>query len=379
MNIKHFYAVWVNYLPNSAPSNRMLAYLNAWSKMDIDITVVFFLPDRSFSKVPYHYSNIHFEYLWDRIPTRIRIIHYLLYGLYIKRFIRNLNAGDRIYVYSQANLLPKLLKKEGLCIYHETTEHPAVVPLGVKFHMTTIDTYLDCCRRLNGLFVITTFLKNYFTENGVEPGRLEIVNMVVDPSRFNGVEKQNKRKYIAYCGNASNNKDGVDRLIRAFAIISDKYKDIYLYIIGKAPNNKEEDSNGKLAEELGVSDRVIFTGTVNYHELPQMLKNASMLALARPDSLQSKNGFPTKLGEYLLSSNPVVVTDTGDISRFLKDKENAMIAKSDSVEDFAEKMEWLFEHPKEALLIGSKGRIVAMESFNANIEANKIVDFIFRQ
>ena len=48
-----------------------------------------------------------------------------------------------------------------------------------------------------------------------------------------------------------------------------------------------------------------------------------MLVLARPDNIQAKGGFPTKLGEYLATGNPVVVTKVGEIPNYLIDGVNA--------------------------------------------------------
>lgn len=375
----HFYAIWANYLPNSAISNRMLAYLNAWSKMDVDVTVVFTLPDRSFSKVPYSYTNIRFVYLWDKFPIKNRIVHYLLYGLYVSHFRKNLKSGDHIYIYGQANILRLLIKRKDILVYHETTEHPSVISRGIKFHTTTEKDYLNSCRSMNGIFVISTYLKDYLVGNGVDSQKVHIVNMTVDASRFMGIKKQEHvPKYIAYCGKASNNKDGVDQLIKAFAIVNHKYPDILLYIVGQAPDKKDKDNNAQLAEHLGVSDKVVFTGVVPYQEMPQMLINAAILALDRPDNIQAKYGFPTKLGEYLLSGNPVVVTRVGDIPRFIENGVSGMIAEPSNPEDFASKTCWLLENPEEAIAIGERGKKVAMNCFNNEIEAGKIMNAIFK-
>ena len=357
---KHLFAIWVNYTPNSAPSNRMLSYLDAWSKLNVEVTVVFVLPDRQFSKVPYQYSNITFKYLWESFPTKVRIAHYLLYGIYTRMFRNSLQTGDRVYVYGQANLLPFLRKRKDIELYHETTEHPSVITLGVKFHKTTFEKYIESCLSLDGVFVISSQLKQFFIKEGIDEDRVKIVNMTVDPNRFKGVLKRGVKDYIAYCGNATNNKDGVDKLIKSFALISERHPELLLYIIGQAPDQNEKFSNAQLANKLGIADRVVFTGTVSYDEMPQLLTDAKILALNRPDSLQAKYGFPTKLGEYLLTGNPVVITDTGDISLFLKDQESAMIADSQDDEDFAQKLDWLLEHPNEAAIIGKKGKEVAL-------------------
>lgn len=373
----HFYAIWVNYLPNSAVSNRMLAYLNAWSKMDVSVTVVFTLPDRSFSKVPYSYSNIRFVYLWECFPIKKRIVHYFLYGLYISHFTKKLESGDHIYVYSQANLLRLLIKRKDIFVYHETTEHPSVIPLGIKFHTTTEKDYLNSCRSLNGIFVISTYLKDFFVGNGVDSQKVHVVNMTVDASRFMGLKKREQsKKYIAYCGKASNNRDGVDQLIKAFALVNKKYPEIYLYIIGQAPNPTEVNNNFELVKRLGVSDNVVFTGVVSSSEMPQILTDATILALDRPDNLQARYGFPTKLGEYLLTGNPVVVTRVGDIPRFIENGVSGMVTEPSNPVDFASKIIWLLEHPVDAISIGKKGKKVALNFFNNVIEARKIKNAI---
>ena len=165
--------------------------------------------------------------------------------------------------------------------------------------------------------------------------------MTVDADRFIGVNKKtDKEKYVAYCGTASNNKDGVDKLIKAFAIVCKKHDKIKLLIIGKTPSEKEKTGNNALIKSLGIADKVIFTGFVNANLIPQLLMGAEVLLLDRPDNIQARNGFPTKLGEYLLTGKPVVVTKVGDIPLFLKDGESALLADPQNEQDFADKICW---------------------------------------
>lgn len=107
-----------------------------------------------------------------------------------------------------------------------------------------------------------------------------------------------------------------------------------------------------------------------------MLKNAEVLALDRPDNLQAKYGFPTKLGEYLLTENPVVITSVGDIPKFLKDGVSALIAKPFDSEDFSSKLIWALNNREEAEIIGKNGKDIAVKSFNSFSETRKLVDFI---
>ena len=146
-----------------------------------------------------------------------------------------------------------------------------------------------------------------------------------------------------------------------------------MYIIGKTPSIADKESNLLLIEKLGLSDKVVFTGIVPANEMPQLLKNAEVLALDRPNSLQADYGFPTKLGEYLLTGNPVVVTKVGDIPKYLEDGISALLSEERNEKDFSEKLIWALTHSKEAAVIGENGKKVALKMFNSEIETRKII------
>ena len=228
------------------------------------------------------------------------------------------------------------------------------------------------------MFVISTALKKYFESIGVK--RVGIVNMVVDGNRFFNLKKNaGCDDYIIYSGKATNNKDGVNDLIRAFAIVAAKHDNIQLKRVGQAPNRKDGYDNLKLVEDLGLTDRVLFMGIKQTSEIPLLLKNARACVLDRPDSLQAQCGFPTKLGEYLLSGNPVIVTKVGDIPIFLSHKYNGLLAEERDAEDFAAQISWVLDNPNEAAQIGERGKALAEKEFNYLNESKKIVKMIFNE
>ena len=297
---------------------------------------------------------------------------------YIRRFLKKLKEGDIVYTYS-LNLVTKMCEDvKGVKVYAERTEHPEASPGFINPLLALSESEIkETLYRLCGLFVISRPLKEYYETLGMDSSKIHIINMIVNADRFRGIEKTHSReRYIAYCGTASNNKDGVDLLIKAFAIICSKHTDIKLYIIGKTPSRKDTSTNLKLIKDLGIEDRIVFIGIVSSEKMPQILKDAEVLALARPDNLQAKYGFPTKLGEYLLTGNPVVITSVGDIPYFLKDGVSALISDPSNIEIFAKKLLWAIENPKEALKIGKAGADIALTHFNSVIETQKILNVI---
>lgn len=370
-----------SYCPNTAPENRLQSYYHALDKMGIKATVIYIHPDNHYSRIQSQFKNITVEYLWSPYMLYRGIFRRLTLFRYISIFLKKLKEGDIVYTYSLSLLTKMCENVKGVKVYAERTEHPNASAGFLNPLLALSENEIkETLHRLCGLFVISKPLKEYYEGLGMDPSKIHIINMMVNADRFQDIKKtQNRERYIAYCGTASNNKDGVDLLIKAFAIICSKCTDIKLYIIGKTPSRKEASTNLKLIKNLGIEDKVVFTGVVSSKKMPQLLKNAEVLALARPDNLQAKYGFPTKLGEYLLTENPVVVTSVGDIPLFLQDGVSAIVSEPSNVEMFARKLLWVLDNPKEASKIGKAGALVAQNSFNSEIETRKIVDILFHE
>ena len=372
------YILNLEYLPNTAACNRLIGYYRSMDQMGVKATVVFLNPNNNYDKLKENFNHIKVEYYWKRwLPYR-GFFRKITLSLYINRFIKRLKPGDIVYTYSISKLTSLCQQVQGVRVYAERTEHPEASN-GFPHPLLALSTeeYKSTVAKLDGLFVISEPLKDYYSKYGIDKSKIEIINMTVDPSRFVNLKKTVRGdRYIAYCGTASNNKDGVDELIKAFAIVAKQVPNVKLYIIGKTPSKEQKFNNLDLVNVLGIKDRVVFTGIVKSADIPQLLKNAEVLALDRPDNLQAKYGFPTKLGEYLLTENPVVITSVGDIPKFLKDGVSALIAEPFDSEDFSSKLIWALNNREEAEIIGKNGKDIAVKSFNSFSETRKLVDFI---
>lgn len=368
------YFIYGSFSPNSASNNRALAYLNALSKLEYKVSVIYLMPDAKRSHMTEEYPGINVTYCWDKGYHKGRISKYFSYIKYLFNIYKAIKPGDIVYLYGEVDLLILLSHKKGVHIFHERTEHPAVLPPKGHVFNPSLKTYLNYCRKIDGLFVISTCLRSYFIEKGVDADKVVIVNSVVDTSRFDSLVKQNVEPYFAYCGNGNNRKDKVDELIKVFGRVATRHSDIKFYIIGPTKQvYKDEEDNVQLVHELGLDDRVIFTGMKPAREVPQLLVNATALFLTRPDTLQNRAGFSTKLGEYLASGNPVVAAGVGDIPLYLKDRENAFVFEPGDFNSVEEAMEDILAHPETAKTIGLAGKKTADTYFNSFIETKKLV------
>lgn len=365
------------YLPNSAVTNRLLGQLKRFSERGIPVEMHFMLPNPNRDKCDIEIPGVTFRYWWDNQSVSNKYLRHLLSIYNAWKCRMSLNKGDSVLLLEMANYFLIFTIGRKFHVYYETTEHPLIGKLSYlkKKWRTWNAKYFS--KKFDHIFVISTHLKKYYTDNGVPSEKVTIINMTVDASRFENLQKSSIReKYIAYCGTVSNNKDGVNLLIMSFAQVLKRYPDYKLYIIGATPYVNDESGNLKLIRDFGVEGSVVFTGVVKANEMPQLLYDAEILALERPYTLQGQYGFPTKLGEYLLTGNPVVVTSVGDMPLFLEDGVSAYIAPPDNPEAFAEKLIYAIENVDKSKCVGERGKSIAMRFFNYQIEGDKMVDII---
>lgn len=267
-------------------------------------------------------------------------------------------------------------KTKGIKLLQEKSEFPFVLKKTSFLGRLYAKIYVGTTYKLfDGLIVMTRPLMEYFKDKVRKKARLFEMPMTVDVDRFLISRVPSEYgDYIAYCGDMAGNKDGVVNLIEAFDIASRQIKDVSLLLIGGSSNPDELVKIQQYVDSLN-NGRIRFYGRADRSEIPRLLVNAKALALARPSSLQSSGGFPTKLGEYLSTGNPVIVTKVGDIPHYLNEG-NAFVIEPDDNRAFAEAIVRVFTDYDKAEEIGTKGKDVAMSVFNAKVQAGRLNEFI---
>ena len=365
------------YCPGEAWTNRVLAYAKGFAEAGEEVVLYYIITDKQRTKPDINIPGVKVVNLWESdgfVAKRFKIVSFLKNLL---RFPRLVKKGDKLFVYGgyEYQLRMALKVREKAKVFCEITEHPQIFGKS-KSAQRSNDRKIRMLKKLDGLFVISNSLKQYYIEQGIPEERIHVINMFVDTGRFNVEKTVSKEQYVAYCGVVTYGKDGVDILLKAFSLFYKNHRDFKLMIIGRGANNDEITRLKNLLSDLGISERVILTGQVSPHEMPKLLMNASILALARPDSLQNRNGFPTKLGEYLATGNPVVVTAVGEIPLFLKDRVNAILATPGNPEDFAYQLCWVADNYEQAKQIGLNGKLLSNEAFNYSVQTKNALRYL---
>ncbi len=232
--------------------------------------------------------------------------------------------------------------------------------------------------RFDGVIVISDYLKTYL--GSILPARIKMmkVPVLVDGMFFDKPVHPiaYASRNITYCGILNENKDGVLSLMKAFGEIYQDYPDLILRLVGDSYRSSNIPEYKKYAEELGIVDRVDFVGRVKRDQVPEYLQKATILALARPSSLQANSTVSTKVGEYLSSGKPAVITRTGELCNYLEDGVNVYFSEPDNYQKFADRLRYVLDHPNEAREVGEKGRKFAQEYFDCTTNVRRLVEFI---
>jgi glycosyltransferase involved in cell wall biosynthesis len=232
-------------------------------------------------------------------------------------------------------------------------------------------------RMFDGIIAISTYLEEYFSTRIRKGARILRIPILVDteqikPGKYPATSGRRRIVYVGALGHPGE----VSSLIQAFSMVAGKHSGWNLQIIGDAPGTDILIRMRKMAEDLSLSERVEFTGTVSREELPAYLGEAGVLALLRSSGTFSKAGLPTKLGEYLATGMPVVVTSVGDIPLYLEDRVSAYMVPPDNPEAFAQKLDEVLSNYDQALQVGRRGREVAIRKFDYRSNCRKIVEFV---
>lgn len=161
--------------------------------------------------------------------------------------------------------------------------------------------------------------------------------------RANGAALRSERgwnddKVIMSVGRLAEEKNWVT-LLQAFALAQKSHPNIRLVLLGDGP---QAEALRQLVGELGITERVTFTGNVPFNDVPNYFKAADLFAFA---SITETQGLVTL--EAMASGLPVVAVDASGTRDILEDGKQGFLVQND-VSELASGITRLIENPSLA-------------------------------
>jgi glycosyltransferase involved in cell wall biosynthesis len=230
-------------------------------------------------------------------------------------------------------------------------------------------------RKSDKLIVFSFYLKDQYLEEGFPEDRIIIQPNLTD---FEYWETQNTpiNYTIGYCG-APYLKDGLLDLFKAINLLQKQDLHVSLLVVGDSTFGKSLLPDLKLiCNNLGISEKVTFTGLVELSLVKRYLSECQILAITRPSTLQTKAGFPTKLGEYFAVKRQVLATNFGDIERYFQDGEDIVIAEAGNPESIADRIKFMLLNREDSELISERGYLKAKKLLDYQESIKRLIHFI---
>jgi glycosyltransferase involved in cell wall biosynthesis len=178
------------------------------------------------------------------------------------------------------------------------------------------------------------FLEHYTKLRGVIA-----ISCGVDAHHYTPDFSPRTENRILFVGRITNEKQ-LDKLLRAFAIL-DPALDAKLELVG---GGEQENSLKALASQLGIRDRVTFSGYAEEDYLRNALTRATVFAMPSIAELQSIATM-----EAMASGLPVVAANAMALPHLVHDGENGFLFEPGNVEEFAAKLTQVLTMPEDEL------------------------------
>jgi phosphatidylinositol alpha-1,6-mannosyltransferase len=260
--------------------------------------------------------------------------------------------------------------------------HPNLAPLGLLLHIINprlkywVRTHgvevwypLPFLRRLalrmaHGITASSQFTAEQMIKaQKLQSHRIIVLPPALEPGFTNGAGREpmllvpSQSKIILTVGRLifSEPGKGVDMVIRALPKVLGTIPDTYYVVVG---DGDYRSSLERLADEMGVRDRVLFVGVIGEDILKAYYSKAHIFALP-----SRQEGFGVVFLEAMAFGKPVIGGNHGGIPEVVKDGVTGFLVEYGNVEALANHLILLMHNEEERKRMGEAGRQLVNETY----------------
>jgi glycosyltransferase involved in cell wall biosynthesis len=256
------------------------------------------------------------------------------------------------FVYDQHDLAPDM--------YKTRFTHP---PNRALLGMLEFFERLSCRWADQVIAVNDSYKQQQIKRSRIPAGRITVVRNGPEPWHLNQFQPDESLRggasivfgYVGMMGK----QDGIDYLLRALGILLSEHNrsDWRCVLIGKGP---AMDELQRLAADIGIAEKVHFTGWVDYEQVPRYIAATDICVVPDPSNEYNDHSTIVKVMEYMAQAKPVVAFDLPEHRVTAAD--TALYARANDEQDFARQLLRLMDDPNLRQSLGSAGRQRVMQS-----------------
>jgi glycosyltransferase involved in cell wall biosynthesis len=150
----------------------------------------------------------------------------------------------------------------------------------------------------------------FFAPVGGDPQRFQKEDVDEYPVRS---QYNLRERVVTYIGQL-NGAQYADLFLKMAAILIKEKPEISFFVVGSGYRFLDL---MKEAEELGLTEHVIFTGAVPHEKIPAFLKVSDVCVAAFEDTPQTRTKSPLKICEYLAAGKAIVASEIAEVTNML--------------------------------------------------------------
>ncbi|MBE6048577.1 MAG: glycosyltransferase [Clostridium sp.] len=152
----------------------------------------------------------------------------------------------------------------------------------------------------------------------------------IDLNKFNNFRiEETKNKSVKFINIARFMPEkNHEMLIKAFAVVSEKYPDVKLSLVGKG---KLQDNMKSMVKELGIEEKVEFLDL--REDIPELLNESDVFVLT-----SNYEGFGLVLAEAMACRVPVISTNVGAVSELIDNGKNGILVDNGDLNSLIKNM-----------------------------------------
>ena len=241
----------------------------------------------------------------------------------------------------------------------------ATSPLGLKFvNISNKITEMKRNWAFDTLLVGSRFMRDELIQNGFPNERIHVVPPVVD-FEANALTEVPDTPQILFVGQLIKGK-GVDLLLKALSKVEDEF---FASIIG---TGNAEGSLHALSHDLGLDERVQFTGWVSHEKLGEYFAAARMVL--------APSRWPEPFGmiglEAMRYGRPVVGFSVGGIPDWLEHEKTGLLVNEQDIDGLAHAITSLLRDHDTCKRLGKNARKTAEEKYSFSNYVEQIEHFL---
>ncbi|HTY24296.1 MAG TPA: glycosyltransferase [Desulfomonilaceae bacterium] len=209
--------------------------------------------------------------------------------------------------------------------------------------------------------VICDALKDELLFRGIPDEKIVVVPNGVDVTAFipgpPNIELQRSiglqdKTVIGYIGSFFH-YEGLHLLVQSMVPLAGEFPELRLLLVG---DGEVAPILRKMADNAGLSDKVLFTGRVPHAEIMDYYRLCDLMVLPRMDTRETRLVTPLKPLEIMAMGKPLIASDIGGHREIVTENVNGLLFKSEDVEDLVSTCRYLIENKEFRLDLGARGR-----------------------